>query len=354
MIKDLVRNIIPYGIIQKRIHTANRKKKAIFSTNSYGTIPFCENKFKTIISVQGFGYSGHTALIDLFREYCTIKGCTKGNLAKDDPYEIDFMRLGGGILEVEKFLNCNNVYQNDALFHRLLKQLSSVEFFKEDRKCRDLTSIYLTNLIELEIPNLSQVYYNYAISDKENPNTSIYFLKEMSLKVFRNLTRNYISAVLNIFHEKGKDVLMLNHFFTDLEFDVNRCNDYIPNIKIIALFRDPRDVYFFAKSKNVEWIPHSTVTDFIKWCKIFYKRFNLKSKDYFPLRFEDLVVNYEEVVGELEDFIGLDPLCHNKKQMFLKPQESRKNIGIWESDSSLSSDMEIIYKELPRLCYNKQ
>jgi hypothetical protein len=174
----------------------------------------------------------------------------------------------------------------------------------------------------------------------------------MPLEQFRSLTRNFIKTFLDVFYENGKDTLLLNHFFTDHEFDIDRCNSYLPNVRIIALYRDPRDVYYYACKKNVEWIAHESVEQFVRWCKITYKKFDIEAKEYFPLRFEDLVLKYDETVQLLEEFIGLKSEDHIHRREYLNPDVSKNNIGIWKSDVKLKDDMVYIERELSYLCYN--
>ncbi len=350
-IRKIIRDIVPYGIIERRRIKNNKKNKCIFDTKSKLRLEDVPSKFKNIISVQGFGYSGHTALINLFQEYSSIQSPTKGELDSVYPYEVDWMRLGGGILEYEKFLDSNNIFQNDALFHRLISQLSDCDFFNEDRAFIDITSAYLTSLLEFQVNNLTQVYFNRVLANSANPDTSIYYIKQMSLASFRNLSRMYINNILNTFAKSGKDTIMLNHFFSDFEYNNERNQAYVPGIKILSLYRDPRDVYYFSKLNNVEWIPHTKVEDFVLWCKMCYRNFKLGSEDYFTMSFEDLVLNYENSIEKIENYVGLNSSDHIEKYKYLNPEVSKNNIGQWKKAFNLQSDMEYIFKELSQYCY---
>ena len=350
MIKKVLINVLPYGLIRSR----QKKKvgKCFFSVDEQKKMHQTENcKFSTILSIQGNGYSGHSALINLFQEYRNILECTKTTSEGESSYEIDFMRLGGGILDFEKYLNSYNIFQNDAAYHRLLKQMASCVIFKEERDCKELAEKYLSELLDMKLANLSTVYYNGALSDKESPDTSIYYIKNMSVKNYRVLTQRFLSALFNMFYRNDKDILMLDHFFTDYEWAMQIYLDYVPMLKVIALYRDPRDVYYFAKLNDVEWIPHSTVNDFIKWCGKTYGKFNIESKDYFSLRFEDLIMDYDRTVAKLEKYIGLNPTDHIHKKKYLDPEVSKNNISIWKKAPELFEDMKLIKTRLGELCY---
>lgn len=351
-IRKLIRSILPYGIVEGRRALLSKKRAIDFITNSSQLLPNTDNKHKIILSIQGFGYSGHTALVNLFQEYKNIQECTKTTVAGESSYEIDFMRLGGGILDFERYLDSSNIFQNDAAFHRLLKQMASCVVFKEDTRCKDLADSYLSGLVDMKLADLSSVYYNAALADRENPDTSIYYIKNLQVEAFREYTKRFLSAFFNVFYTEGKETLMLDHFFTDYEWDMKKYNDYIPGIKVIALYRDPRDVYYYANLKHVEWIPHTNVDDFIKWCGKTYGKFDMHATAYYPLRFEDLVLDYENTVAKLEAYVGLKPEDHVDKLKFLNPEVSKNNIAIWKKAPELASDMDKINSSLGALCYH--
>lgn len=351
MIKRLIRDLLPYCLVR----SIQRKKygKSFFNLDNNQEIQQdVKSCFSTILSIQGFGCSGHTALINLFQEYDNIQECTKNTSDGESSYEIDFMRLGGGVLDFEKYLDSSNIFQNDAAYHRLLKQMASCLVFSENTSCKALANRYLSMLLDMKLSNLSTVYYNGALADKDSPDTSIYYIKNMPVKDFRHITRSFLTAVFNEFSCSGKDILMLDHFFTDYEWDMNTYKDYVPGIKVIALYRDPRDVYYYARQKNVEWIPHANVMGFINWCKKTYGKFDIHSSDFFPLRFEDLIMDYDFTVQKIEEYVGIDPKNHLYKKRFLNPEVSMNNISIWKNSPELAEDMETIKQSLGELCYN--
>ena len=49
------------------------------------------------------------------------------------------------------------------------------------------------------------------------------------------------------------------------------------------------------------------------------------------LKFDDLVLNYDQTVGEIFDFLDIDPALHRKKREHLDPDISKKNAGLWQS-----------------------
>lgn len=351
MLKKFVKNLLPYGFVKSRQNRLFAQNNVTFCVDIDKDIKKEAIAFDTILSIQGFGYSGHTALVNLFQEYKSIKECTNTTVAGESSYEIDFMRLGGGVMDFEKYLSSFNIFQNDAAFHRLLKQMGACTIFKENKRCKELADLYLSSLIDMKLENLSAVYYNGAIADND---TSIYYIKNMTVHEFRKKTQEFLTALFNVFYAPDKRVLMLDHFFTDYEWDMQKYTQYVPPLKVIALYRDPRDVYFYANQKNVEWIPHNNVHEFIKWCGKTYGKFNINATEYYPIRFEDLVLDYDNTVEKLEEYVGLDPNAHVDKFKFLNPEKSKINIGIWRQAPELKSDMDLILSEMPSLCHKEK
>ena len=113
-IRHLIKQLMPLSLAQRymaRNSFATKFKQTGYNENC--EFPDEESKFKTIVSVQGFGYSGSGALIDFFREYpkfavlgyVDVKGEGGGYTPKSmQQSEIDFIRLSGGLFEIEKYL----------------------------------------------------------------------------------------------------------------------------------------------------------------------------------------------------------------------------------------------------------
>ena len=151
----------------------------------------------------------------------------------------------------------------------------------------------------------------------------------------------------------GKPILVLDQIVNDWEFETKRYSEYIPNLKIIAVYRDPRDVYTFAKLANVQWIPHKSVDVFVKWYQILIRHFNVNEQNvYLSISFESLICQYDEMVGMVEQFLGLRHASHTKRGMCLDISSSRKNIGVWRKRDDLCKCYETISHELTSLCYN--
>lgn len=365
-LRNIIRWFTPYGLVNsyaKRHKKAAQRNNFIVACMEYANSNHkCElldtSPYKTIVSIQGFGYSGSGALVDLMREYDCVHVIGnvdyEGSASSRDIQceEIDILRLAGGLFEVEKYLDSNNIFQNDALLHRVIAQLEHSDLYKKMPKIRPYLYEYFTQIcmIRTDMPESQQ--YNPYLDYKGN--NDILFLKNMVITEYRNLCQKLLNSIFyEIYQHSPKDILVLDQLFGDFEYDTNRYREYVPNIKILAVYRDPRDVYTFTKSDNVDWIPCNTVNDFVEWCKVMFRRFNNnEQKEYLAIQFEDLIINYEMVVPHVESFIGIPTSNHLKIGQHLDVSRSVKNIGLWKKGDG-KSEYEVIQKELRKYCYNK-
>ena len=312
------------------------------------------SKFTTIVSVQGFGFSGSGAIVDLLREFdeCLVFGGKDEESGRnvDNAFEeMDFMRLSGGLLELESYLTTNNVFIKDQYVHRFIKMISSTRLYQCNDRFREIVYSFFSQIIELRIRNIKGCPYNRGLS-KWNFYSEIYFIKDLTIEEYRNLCRRMLNTLFNDFCTNKKSKIVLDQFYTDFNFRKDVYESYTPNLKNIVVYRDPRDVYTYAKLKNIDWIPHDNVKDFVEWNKIMYRNFNPKSSDYYAIRLEDLILNYSDSVSKLSNYLSLANHDH-PKNCFI-PEVSCKNIGLWKTMPSYQEDYNFIAEELYVYCVN--
>ena len=359
--RKILKNILPYSVVIKikdARHTfINDYCKYVASGNKF-LLNETKSKFENIVSVQGFGYSGSGAVLDLLREYsnCRVLGYVdkEGSKASSNESmaEIDFVRLSGGLFEIENSIESNNIFINDALLNRFVKLVDNSVLYRHNDLLRNVFLSFFTELVDFSIPNLKKTYYNGHLYSEEG-RASIFFLKNCTVDNYREKCKCFLTSLFNLMYEKGNKLLVVDQLFSDFEFDMQKNLQYIPNLKTIVVIRDIRDIYVFAKTNNVEWIPHYNVDIFIKWISKCYKNFDVNSKEYLVIRFEDLIRNYANTVSKLETYLSIDNLFHTKQNLFFDPKYSEKNVGIWMCKyAEYSQDLDRITKTLPQYCYN--
>ena len=239
------------------------------------------------------------------------------------------------------------------MVNRLVTYLNHFPLFLYDKRIRYLFFEYLNSLLDLSIIDTHGISPNYHLIC-DGKNTSLFFLRSMSIEQYRVLSRNFLTQFFNLINDECKDILVMDQLLCDQEFDMVKYKEYLPDCKSVVVYRDPRDVYAFAVEHNVEWIAHKDVDSFIKWFGIMVKRFDLKSKDYLVIQFEKFVTDYSNELKRVLDYLGIDEANHKKelKRVFFNPDVSIKNVGIWKGSSLPADDFDRICQLFSEYCYN--
>lgn len=359
IVKKIVRGILPYYLISKRDN--KRKKQYVeeyFSCKSDGNfVNFDERpNYEKIISIQGFGYSGSGAVVDLFREYseCNVIGYVdeEGSLSNKaiSTGELDFLRHTGGIFDIEKHIGDNNVFINDGILHHFLQLVSCTPVCNQNEQMKAIFYSFFDKIVDFSNQGLTQRYYNGHIL--ESGTSNIFYLKAMPLEEYEEIASRFIMTVLNRLNYNKRPSVVLDQFFCDFNCDIRHYKRYVKDAKCIMVYRDPRDIYTFAVIHNVEWIPHNSVDDFIKWTKIQFAKFDLESSDYLAIKFEALVLNYEEECKRIESFVNFDSQQHIHIKQHFDPAVSKENVELWKKyNDKYSCDYRKIEEELNCYCY---
>ena len=363
-IKKCVKYCIPHGIYE---YQDLKISKNIFEEEYYkyknechikGEIPKALKNYNTIVSVQGLGFSGSGAVLDFLceMESCNVVGTVKSKEKKEDHnglFECDFLRLAGGLFEVEKYIGSANVFQNDALLNRFVDYLNSFPLFKEDNGVRNLFFGFIDEIISFQINHLQGVAYNSFLNRKRK-STSIFFLRELGLTEYREICRNFLSNLFSYINRRNDNYLVFDQLLCDFEYDLKKYNEYIPDVKMIVVYRDPRDVYTFACKKNVEWIAHNTVDDFVTWYKIMTKKLEITSTKYLVVQFERLINDYENTTKMIMDYLGFKSEQHlsSLKKAYFDPELSKMNVCIWRKSNIPEEQFDYIKNSLLSYCYN--
>lgn len=363
--KKTIRNYIE-GFLPLRYYQY-RRKKTNFAKRFYETgysnnciIEHQSPKFKNVVSVQGFNYSGSGAVVDMLREYpkFTVLGYV------DDPEdgggftpkcmqmsEIDFIRLAGGLFEVEKFLDSNNFFLNDALLNRMARCFESSSLYRYNPQIQDLMYRFFAKLVGLKSTNLPFSYYNPYLVGLNEIN-DIYYLKKIKKEDYQEIASDFLCAVFNTFYQEGKEYLVADQLLADGDYDYNRYVQYIPNVKVILVTRDPRDTYAWAIMRNLPQMEHSSVENFIQWYKYMYGSVNpsFEMDGCLILRYEDLVLDYDVQEKRINEYLGINNSDHILRYKYFRPDFSKKFVGIYKNMSDLNKDYDRIKLELFEYC----
>lgn len=332
-----------------------------------------------IIVPTGYMGSGSSAITDLVSEF---KDCQNERKS----YEFVFMHCPNGIFDLEdKLLRGNNAIRSDEAlrsFEMQMKKLYNKKFWwigdyehviGEDFK--NLTEEYLKDIEEfnfdgywytheevnakmflkllirkpLKILTRNKIKFKKVL--KYNDGMRISFIKD---KDFYKHTQNYIYNIINTI-SKGKKNIILDQLL--LPFNLYRVDNYFDDkLKVIAVERDPRDVFILNKyiwpERNFT-VPMPT--DVEAFCE-FYQKMRESEKEttsnkVLRVKFEDLVYNYETELEKITKFLSFTSKEHVNKKKRFNPEISIKNTQLFRKEE-YQKEIKIIEKKLKKYLYD--
>ena len=338
------------------------------------------NDVINFINVAGFLGSGSSAVVDLLKEFENFNECDSEIRFVKDPY---------GIIDLESALINHWDLINSAAaiadFREMCRKgcRHGGHFFSRPgmgyvRKINPdfmkITDQYIDKLTDFEY--IGDYYHfkfkkNYLKYLIDRYRTAIEIYTKGKLKTGnRNLKPLHFSCpTQQKFNEATKwyiDEIFrplccgLESPFIILDQAVPATNTqvihrYFNNSKMIIVDRDPRDTF---------------VNEFLSGCYlgndyndvqggrnyVLQQRKLRESmvidKDILYVKFEDLILKYDDTRKIIADFLDVPLSKHINKHKYLKTEISAKNIGLWKKHyEKCKNVIDVIEKELPDLCY---
>ncbi len=312
------------------------------------------NNNRKLIAVCGFWCSGSSTVCDMLSEFRNTTSFShrkiySGNInIENNTYcEIKFFQEKYSILKlVSSFKTGNSIEQDYAirkfieLFYRYHDENKDNPLFQND--FLKINTDFLENILELD--NYTKSYmknrrYPVTLSREQDTFEGCCFLykypshpyvfykfKKLSGNEFNKIVSGYFNDFFS--NMSGSNNLILDQLFSSNSFILDKMNFYMKDnpIKEICVWRDPRDQYINLLKGHPNYdavVPKN----FILWYQRRYKKLQHPSENRLSVRFEDMVLNYDETVKKIIDFLGLDEKDHiYKKQIFI-PEKSKVNVG---------------------------
>ena len=313
-----------------------------------------ESKFETIVAVQGLGYSGSGAIIDLLREYddCLVHGMAEGGSkakpAADDFGEIVLIKDIGGLMDLDSVIDTPAKIYGDAALKRFAYRASHDVLYRLGGKYKNYIFAFFDALVDDFSRDIPGSVAGLIPRIKDNR----FVMQECTKDKFYQLCQQFLYSIFNMQYNGDSRYLVLDQAVYVTTQGVRYCRNFIPNMKNIVVWRDPRDRYVIAKRQNIEWMPHDTVEQFIEHTKSLYRPMDINSKEYLAIRFEDLILDYDKTIAQIEEYLNLGE--HKRPMSCLDTSISCKNIGMWENAEDIpQEDFEKIYEELKEYCYER-
>ena len=309
-------------------------------------------KTPKIIIGAGFGSSGLSAFINLLDE---IDGFYT------TPQEFAMFNDPDGIISLESAIIDNwSIFQGNVALRRFKKfanvlskkyvspypNLDYSLFFGSDFK--KAVNKYVDNLTNITFMGMSygvdtlisrQLNQRFPIFRRSSlTNDKMYVAKNLNEKEFLEYTRIFINDLAEICLKKyNKSSFVFDEGFVSLS--LNKVLRYLPeDSKVVVVIRDPRDVYAELRASNDAWMfQPNKINDFIEYQRAMFTRWEEQKiicdpKRFIELKFDDLILNYEESVSNIFKFLSISPESHIKPKTKLKPEISIKNVGRWKKN----------------------
>lgn len=332
---------------------------------------------RKIISCTGYGGTGSSAITDLLQEFDNV-------LSLGDS-EFWFLQGYDGVSDLEYYLLEGNHRSKVNLavnrFKKYIKNHTNFyhQFFGENY--RILSENYINNLIDsnfsksvstYEIENRILRYFLFSLSPKAQYIFYKLFSKknEFSPKIPRtrkcysipDKKRFYVETkkyTKNLFASLDKKDQFEFIAFDQLvpSINITRYFNYIDDLKVIVVDRDPRDLFLL---NQIKWNGAAYICDtadvheFVSWYKTmrFHQKTELNDIRVLRIMFEDLIYKYENSLNNIYEFLGLTFENHIKKGMFFDPEISIKNTKLWNDKraSKYKDQINIIEQQLGEYC----
>lgn len=337
-----------------------------------------------LIVTTGYYSTGSSAVFSLLKEY---DSCTKGKYPKLGGEQI-LLYVPNGLFDLEdKLLRGNNIHRSDEAlqsFHEAMnalycnnyvsfgnyKRLFGQEFMDAvDELIERLTEIRsdcmwyndyemrfsfkhtLANIRNLCLGRPISANFFENISYKKKEITRYSFVTE---EKFYDEAQKFIGRYLHMFQGENNKNLILDHFL--LPHNLYRVERYfLPDeIRIIVVDRDPRDTYMDALRRRERGFPAvpGDVKDFVKfWKKLRENEKRIDAGWILRIRFEDLIYNYDDTVGKIEQFCGLKKENHTLPRQYLKPEQTAEKMPLFLSNQNRKEEIKYIEDNLPEYLY---
>lgn len=161
---------------------------------------------------------------------------------------------------------------------------------------------------------------------------------------FLHKTRTYIDSLCDALNVNNREYVLLDQILSPS--NPERYVRYVNDLKVIIVDRDPRDVYVNQKNAKEHTLPMTPHEFCVVYKDIRKQPKNIPSNCLY-VTFEQMVLDYDNMVQKVLDFVGIDKSHHIYPKTFFNPQKSINGVESWKRFPEFSEDIAIIEKELP-------
>lgn len=337
-----------------------------------------------VIAITGYYYTGSSTVVGFFNEFdnTTVMGyCEKQySVQIKSNSEVAFFTNSNFFNFIDIFYS-KNILERDLIIKKFIEEIYNC-YDKKGTKSYEKNYIFYSDEFLQASVNL---FYNvldfdeYTInfmknkrfptkwnsSDEKFQNCSFmhgkgisqyvfYQFKNISADEFEKFVGDYVNAIFQ--QIPCNDFLICDQLiakYSEKYSILDKLNSYMVGNKIkeIGIYRDPRDRFLSAFRNDINALARD-----VNIYTSRYTRGNLgnamsqSNPNRLMIRFEDMVLKYEETTKKIMDFIGMDPIHHVAPKSVFDPAISVVNVGAYKQ--FIDQDfMKQIEEKMPEYCY---
>ena len=313
--------------------------------------------YKQIIACQGCYFSGSSTLSGFFKEFdnTTIIGADDFFQKQHTDFQSEMVFFEhSGIFNFIDAFHSGSLLEKDFAIKRFISSIyrcfnqkgtayweHNPSFFTQE--FFDNSMFFLTSVLDLDSYTISFMKNKtypiiYQSNDTVFHNCSflhhpgagqyvLYHFKDINPDAFDEYARNYIRSLFRL--QSSKEFYCFDQMLPGNLLD--KLNVFMDKpIKQIVVRRDPRDQFLSAFRCDGGIMPRS-VNGYVNF---YHNRLNgylnASNPNRLVVRFEDLVLKYDETTKKIMDFIGLDESHHINPKAVFDPVISVSNIGAYK------------------------
>lgn len=309
-----------------------------------------------IVCVQGYTYTGSSALIGFFNEFDNVMvvGNPETSWSKSS---VSTPTSECRFFANSSFFDLLSAYESNASLEEcdfcIKRFVCAVNSAYRQKKCweweylpelygenfRQITHDFLSAIIDMdssteelmkhrEFPHTlsDHAYDDCSFVEGEGQGRYIFYrFKKIDKQQFANIVSRFVLDFFAIIG--GKDYVVYDWLLPD--DCLERLNHYMKHpIKQVCVIRDPRDRFISAFKSGCFLSPVAE-----DYCAEYTKLLDSSCSNEYRLvvRFEDLVLKYDETTRIIMNFLGMSQENHVRSREVFDPYLSVKNIGAWRA-----------------------
>lgn len=334
--------------------------------------------YENIFTATGFGGTGSSAITDILGEFSN--GKSLGDL------EIWFLQDQNAISDLEYHLIDGNhrsrVDKAIKNFYKYIKKEGGQYNKVFNNNFQKFSNDYIESLIDANFRKplvkgdldsnilnflYFKIYYSAILKTRSfllKNNFEFYPLSFFVRKYysvpdrerFYKKTQEYTARLFDSIYSDNESYFLAIDQLVPAN-KIKRYFNYVSNLKVFLVDRDPRDLYLLNKRNWNNSAPYicdtSNVNQFITWFKTMRSEINIYKniENVCFIQFEDLIYKYDDTLRKIYDFTGLSEDKHTLKFSKFNPDISRLNTKLWLNEKKYNSELIKIENDLSDFCF---